>query len=64
MIIKDMQDMARTMVLHYKARWSDVGLSLWPYAMRMALHIMNHWHKRLKMLRQRNVMQGHELMYT
>ena len=41
--IQDVQDMARTMLLHAKARWPDaIHLSLWPYAMRMAIHIMNH----------------------
>ena len=41
--IQDVQDMARTMLLHAKARWPDaVHLSLWPYSMRMAKHIMNH----------------------
>ena len=34
--------MARTMLLHAKARWPDaVQLSLWPYAMGMSVHIMN-----------------------
>ena len=41
--IQDVQDEARTILLHADARWSDaVHLSLWPHAMRMALHIMNH----------------------
>ena len=39
----DVQDVARTMFLHSKARWHYVvHLSLWPYTMRMAVHIMNH----------------------
>ena len=37
-----MQDTARTMLLHAKARWPDaVHLSLWPYPIRMVVHIMN-----------------------
>ena len=33
----------RTMLLHAKTRWPDaVHPSLWPNAMRMAVHIMNH----------------------
>ena len=41
--LRDMQDMARTMLLHAKARWPDaVHLYLWQYAMRMDVHIINH----------------------
>ena len=41
--ICDMQDIARTMLFHAKARWPyAVHLSLWPYAMRMAVHSMNY----------------------
>ena len=31
------------MLLHAKARWPDtIHLSFWSYAMRVAIHIMNH----------------------
>jgi hypothetical protein len=40
--IRDITEAARTMLLHAKARWpSAVHLSLWPYAVRMAVHIHN-----------------------
>ena len=35
--------MARTILLHAKARWPDaMHLLLWLYAMRMAVHIRNY----------------------
>ena len=41
--IRDTQTAARTMVLHAKSRCPDaIHLSLWPYAMRMAVHIHNN----------------------
>ena len=41
--IWDLQDIARTMLLHVEASWPDsIHLSLWPYEMRVAVHIMNH----------------------
>ena len=41
--IRDIQTAARTMLLHAKSRWPDaIHLSLWPYAMRMAVHIHNN----------------------
>eukprot|EP00804_Cyclotella_cryptica_P005599 CCRYP_003078-RA/>CCRYP_003078-RA protein AED:0.11 eAED:0.06 QI:0/-1/0/1/-1/0/1/0/102 len=40
--IRDITEATRTMLLHAKARWpSAVHLSLWPYAVRMAVHIRN-----------------------
>jgi len=41
--IRDLQTMARTMLLHAKGRWPDaIHLALWPYAMRMAVHVHNN----------------------
>eukprot|EP00804_Cyclotella_cryptica_P027929 CCRYP_003825-RA/>CCRYP_003825-RA protein AED:0.61 eAED:0.47 QI:0/-1/0/1/-1/0/1/0/169 len=38
--IRDITEAARTMLLHAKARWpSVVQLSLWPYGVRMAVHV-------------------------
>ncbi|KAL7476664.1 hypothetical protein ACHAW6_004497, partial [Cyclotella cf. meneghiniana] len=40
--IRDIIEAARTILLHAKARWpSAVHLSLWPNALRMAVHIHN-----------------------
>lgn len=40
--IRDLQDTARTMMLHATARWPKaMSMHLWPYAMRMANDIMN-----------------------
>lgn len=40
--IRDIQEMACTMLLHARARWPDaIHLALWPYAMRMAVTLMN-----------------------
>ena len=41
--IRDLQTMARKMLLHAKGRWPEaIHLSLWPYAMRMAVHVHNN----------------------
>ena len=41
--IRDIQTAARKMLLHAKFRWPNViHLPLWPYAMRMAVHIHNN----------------------
>ena len=41
--IRDLQTMAHTMLLHAKGRWPDaIHLALWPYAMRMAVHVHNN----------------------
>ena len=35
--------MARTMLLHAKGRWPNaIHLALWPYVMRMAVHVQNN----------------------
>ena len=40
--IRDLQDMARTMLLHAKQRWpSAITANLWPYAVRMAGDVSN-----------------------
>jgi hypothetical protein len=40
--IRDLTEAARMMLLHAKARWpSGVHLSLWPYALRNAVHLHN-----------------------
>ena len=40
--IRDITDITRTTLLHAKARWpSAIHLSLWPYAMRTAVHVYN-----------------------
>jgi hypothetical protein len=40
--IRDLQELARTMLLHAKQRWPNaVSASLWPYAMRMANDVSN-----------------------
>ena len=40
--IRDLQEAARTMILHAKQRWpSAVTVNLWPYALRMANDIAN-----------------------
>ncbi|KAL7478813.1 hypothetical protein ACHAW6_008183 [Cyclotella cf. meneghiniana] len=40
--IRDITEAAQTMLLHAKARWpSAVHLSLWPYAVRMAVYVHN-----------------------
>jgi hypothetical protein len=40
--IRDLQDMARSMLLHAKQRWpSAITSNLWPYAMRMASDVIN-----------------------
>jgi transposase InsO family protein len=40
--IRDITEVARTMLLHAKARWpSCVHLCLWPYALRNAVHVWN-----------------------
>ena len=41
--IRDLQTMARKMILHAKGRWPEaIHLSLWPYALRMAVHVHNN----------------------
>ena len=41
--IRDLQDAARTMLLHAQRRWSDaINAHLWSYAMRMANDIHNN----------------------
>ena len=41
--IRDLQDTARTMLLHTQRRWPDaINAHLWPYAMRMASVIHNN----------------------
>ena len=38
--IRDLQTMARKMILHAKGRWPEaIHLSLWPYAFQMAVHV-------------------------
>ena len=40
--IRDLQDQARTMMLHAKARWPQaISVNLWPYALRMANDVRN-----------------------
>ena len=40
--IRDITDITRTTILHAKARWpAAIHLSLWPYAMRTAIHTYN-----------------------
>ncbi len=40
--IRDLQELARTMLLHAKQRWPNaVTTNLWPYAMRMANEVSN-----------------------
>eukprot|EP00956_Cyclotella_meneghiniana_P025434 scaffold53086_cov60-Cyclotella_meneghiniana.AAC.2 len=40
--IRDITEQTRTMLLHAKARWpAAIHLSLWPYAMRTAIHVFN-----------------------
>ena len=40
--IRLLQDMARTLMLHAKMRWSDaITANLWPYALRYANQILN-----------------------
>ena len=40
--IRDLQDLARTMILHAQQRWpTAVTVNLWPYAVRMANETMN-----------------------
>jgi hypothetical protein len=41
--IRDLQDLARTMLIHASKRWPDsVTANLWPYAMRMAQEAINN----------------------
>ena len=41
--IRDLQTMARKMILHAKGRWPEaIHLSLWPYALRMTVHVHNN----------------------
>ena len=41
--IRELQELARTMLIHANARWSDsVTANLWPYAIRMANEAVNH----------------------
>ena len=41
--IQGVQSMERTMLLHAKAIWiGTVHLSLWPYEMRLTVHVVNH----------------------
>ena len=41
--IRDLQEQARKMLLHAKARWPEaINASLWPYAVRTANDTMNH----------------------
>ena len=41
--IRDLQTMARKTILHAKGRWPEaIHLSLWPYALRMAVHVHNN----------------------
>jgi hypothetical protein len=40
--IRDLQDLARTMILHAQQRWpSAITANLWPYAIRMANDVSN-----------------------
>ena len=40
--IRDLQELARTMILHAKQRWpSAITVNLWPYALRMANEVSN-----------------------
>ena len=40
--IRDLQENARTMMLHASLRWPEAhSVSLWPYALRMAVDVMN-----------------------
>lgn len=40
--IEDITEQTRTMLLHAKTRWPPaIHLSLWPYAMRTAVHLFN-----------------------
>ena len=42
--IRDLQTMARKMILRAKGRWPEaIHLSLWPYALRMAVHVHNNF---------------------
>ena len=42
--IRDLQTMARKMILHAKGRWPEaIHLSLWPYALRMVVHVNNNF---------------------
>ena len=41
--IRDLQDLARTMILHAQQRWSTaITVNLWPYAVRMANDVTNN----------------------
>ena len=41
--IKELQSMARTMLIHANSRWADsVTINLWPYAIRMANEAINN----------------------
>jgi hypothetical protein len=41
--IRELQELARTILIHANARWSDsVTATLWPYAIRMANEAVNH----------------------
>jgi hypothetical protein len=40
--IRDIQEQARKQLLHARSRWPEViHLALWPYALRMAIHLHN-----------------------
>ena len=40
--IRDLQDLARTMMIHANRRWPEaVSVNLWPYALRMANNVLN-----------------------
>ena len=46
-MIRDIQTAARTMLLHAKSKWpAKIHLSLWPYAMQMAVHVHKNSPKR------------------
>ena len=41
--IRDLQTMARKMILHAKGQWPEsIHLSLWPYALRMVVRVHNN----------------------
>jgi hypothetical protein len=41
--IRELQDMARTMLIHANSRWPDaINANLWPYAVRAANEAINH----------------------
>ena len=41
--IRDLQTMARKMLLHAKGQWpEEIHLSMWPYALQMAIRVHNN----------------------